>query len=128
MLNTDLVKEYLEAVKAKGELEASLRTLAQRVGYLESQVVEMMLQAEVQNVKAASGAMVFLVHTDKVYAKNKEELCKALTATGHGELVKADINFMRLNGWYNELAGDVPDQVREHLNITHEVRTRVRGA
>jgi len=137
-MDMDVMRQFVEACRARDEARAALKAAEARVRELEPQVVDSLLQAGVDSVKLADGTTVYLRQQLWARPVDKARACDALERAGVPELVERTVNTHRLSAWVRELVNEanlapgedpaqaLPEDLRNVVVVSEDIKAVVR--
>lgn len=138
-LNLDLVREYVEKVKAKRRLDSEIKALNAEVTALEARVLEMYALSGVEGGITVDGMTVAPRH--ELWARPKDDdpdrrkLAHALVEYGPGcgmdDLVQETVNLQSLSARVREMVREgreIPKEILEHLKIDEGYRLQAQSS
>lgn len=133
-MNPDLMQRYVELRRKRDRLRRELDAIVTESSTLEEQIREEFVQAGVQSLTGADGATLYLAQEIRasVSAQVEPEVVRAIfTTAGLGWLVKDYVHPASVTSWVIEAkktGQEIPEEVREILNLSETYRVRIRGA
>lgn len=128
----ELVRAWIHAENKRKEMQKELDDQKARVATLEEQALLYLTDEDLDGVKL-EGKTVF-IRTDRFASINKEDeetAFELLEKYGADFLIKTSVNANSLKGWvkeYIEEHGELPEDLKEVLNIFEKPRVRMRKA
>lgn len=127
----ELADELKGLKEKKKTLDAQLKELNRTISDREAELARQMLTEELQSFQR--GGNTFYLNTKtfiSAAAGQKPKLVELLKQSPYADLIREDVNAQTLSAWARELLenGELPDEIRECLNIYEKQTVGIRKA